>query len=104
VRRVILESPYAGDVDRNVAYARRALLDSLKRGESPLASHLIYTQVLDDLVAEQRTLGLSAGHAWISVAEAMVCYVDHGVSRGMQAAIEAAEHAGIPVERRTIGV
>jgi len=104
MRRVILESPYAGDVERNVAYARRALLDSIRRGEAPMASHLIYTQVLDDLKADERALGLAAGHAWIGAAEAMVCYVDLGISRGMQDAIEAATAAGIPVERRTIGV
>ena len=32
-RLVILESPYAGDVPANVAYARACLRDSLMRGE-----------------------------------------------------------------------
>ena len=42
--RVILESPYAGDIERNVKYARMAVRDSLSRGEAPIASHLLYTQ------------------------------------------------------------
>ena len=46
--RVVLESPYAGDVAGNIAYARRALADSLARGEAPIAAHLLHTQVLDD--------------------------------------------------------
>jgi hypothetical protein len=44
MRRVIIESPYSGDVETNVAYARAALRDCLSRGEAPLASHLLYTQ------------------------------------------------------------
>ena len=34
MRLVILESPYAGDIERNVAYARACLRDSLLRGEA----------------------------------------------------------------------
>jgi hypothetical protein len=36
-----LESPYAGNVEENVAYARAAVRDSLLRGESPIASQLL---------------------------------------------------------------
>jgi hypothetical protein len=43
MRRVIIESPYTGDVDVNVAYARRAMRDALQRGESPIASYLLLT-------------------------------------------------------------
>lgn len=43
-RLVVVESPYAGDVERNVAYAKRCVLDCLKRGEAPYASHLFFTQ------------------------------------------------------------
>ena len=42
MRRVIVESPYAGDVERNIAYVRAAMRDCLMRGEAPLASHLLY--------------------------------------------------------------
>src|SRR5690606_24498929 len=45
---VIIESPYSGDVERNTEYARSCLLDSLRRGEAPIASHLLHTQVLED--------------------------------------------------------
>ena len=66
MKRVILESPYAGDVERNVAYARACLRDSLLRGEAPIASHLLYTQpgVLDDQIPEERQMGIDAGLAW----------------------------------------
>lgn len=44
MRLVILESPYAGNIEKNVAYARACVRDSLSRGEAPIASHLLYTQ------------------------------------------------------------
>ncbi len=105
MRRVILESPYAGDIERNVRYARACLRDSLLRGEAPIASHLLYTQpgVLQDEIPAERQHGIDAGLAWRSVAEATVVYTDLGVSRGMEYGISAAVQAGAPVELRSIG-
>ena len=105
MRRVILESPFAGDVERNVRYARAALRDSLMRGEAPLASHLLYTQpgVLDDTVAGERARGIEAGLAWGQWAVASVVYADLGVTPGMQEGIARAEREGRPVEVRMIG-
>lgn len=102
MRLVILESPYAGDVKMNVDYARQAMLDCLRRGEAPIASHLLYTQCLDDRTPHERELGILAGHAWYKVAEACVVYTDRGISGGMKAGILAAERAHVPVEYRLI--
>lgn len=106
MRLVVLESPYAGDVDRNVVYARRCLRDCLGRGEAPIASHLLYTQagVLSDDSPGERAAGIAAGLAWLRVADATVVYTDLGVSRGMREGIGAAETLGRPVEYRSIGV
>lgn len=105
MRLVILESPYAGDIDRNVEYARRCLRDSLMRGEAPIASHLLYTQpgVLCDELPHERAHGIDAGLAWRKVAEASVVYADLGITAGMEYGIAAAKSAGVPVEFRTIG-
>lgn len=101
-RLVILESPYAGDVDANVTYARRALADSLHRGEAPIASHLLYTQpgVLDDTIPAERALGIDAGLAWGRVADATVMYADRGITPGMQHGIDRAAAEGRVVEIR----
>lgn len=101
-RLVILESPYAGDVVANVAYARECMADCLRRGEAPFASHLLYTQVLDDLQPEQRTLGIDAGLAWGKEAHATVVYTDLGISRGMSYGINHAAEHGRPVEYRSL--
>lgn len=102
MRRVILESPYAGDIGMNTDYARHCLLDSLGRGEAPLASHLLYTQVLRDHIADERAKGIAAGHAWITAADAVVVYTDLGISPGMQAAIDLAGQFNVPVEPRKL--
>jgi hypothetical protein len=104
VRLVVLESPFAGDVERNLAYARAAMADCLRRGEAPFASHLLYTQpgVLWDDVPAERHLGMSAGFAWNARADATVVYVDLGISLGMATGIADALRAGRPVEERTL--
>ena len=104
MRLVILESPYAGDAPRNLAYARACMADCLARGESPYASHLLYTQpgVLDDSKPDERALGMAAGFAWGERADATVVYTDLGTSAGMVAGIERATVAGRAVELRTL--
>ncbi|PPG03569.1 hypothetical protein C5E06_09840 [Pseudoclavibacter sp. RFBI5] len=103
---VVLESPYAGDVEANLAYARACVADSLARGEAPIASHLLYTQpgILDDADPAERALGIAAGHAWIGVASKLVVYTDLGINRGMEAGIAAARSWAheVPVEYRRL--
>ena len=104
MRLVIVESPYAGDVETNLAYARECMRDCLQRGEAPLASHLLYTQtgVLDDNVPEERQQGIAAGLEWAFMADATVVYIDLGISKGMLDGINHAHKHGRPVERRSI--
>lgn len=103
-RLVIVESPFAGDIDENVAYARAALRDCLDRGEAPYASHLLYTQpgVLDDTDADQRRHGIEAGLAWGRMASATVVYTDLGISPGMKQGIDRARLEGRQIEFRSI--
>jgi hypothetical protein len=102
--RVILESPYSGDVPQNVAYAQKCMRDCLRRGETPYASHLLYTQpnVLDDTIPEHRALGMRAGFEWTKVADKTVVYYDLGVSKGMIEGIRNAEKCNIPIEFRKL--
>jgi hypothetical protein len=99
MKRVILESPFAG-----VQYARACVRDSLLRGEAPIASHLLYTQagILNDDIPAERQHGIDAGLAWRHVSDGTVVYTDFGVSRGMQYGIDAALSAGKSVEYRTL--
>ena len=92
MKLVILESPFAGDVQKNIRYARDCVRDCLNRGETPYVSHLLFTQpgILNDDIKEERELGMKAGWAWRKVAEATVVYTDLGISKGMQEGIDFA--------------
>jgi len=105
MKKIIIESPYAGDVKRNIKYARACVRDSLTRGESPLASHLLYTQegILDDNDPKERQLGISAGLAWLEGVDLHVFYVDHGMSNGMMEAVKKSQHKTKIVFRKILG-
>lgn len=102
--RVLLESPYAGEVEKNVDYARKCMADCFRRGEAPYASHLLYTQpdILDDNILKERSLGIEAGLLWGELAEKTVVYTDRGMSLGMKYGIERAVKAGRPIEYRSL--
>lgn len=104
MKRVVIESPYAGDVEANVEYAKRCVRDVLARGHSPYASHLFFTQpgLLDDAVPEERQLGIEAGFAWGEVADEVAFYVDRGVSRGMRLGYQAARSRGATIWIRAL--
>lgn len=104
MKLVIVESPYAGDVEANVTYARACVADSLARGEAPVASHLLYTQpgILDDTIPWERQRGIDAGLAWLRVADLSAVYIDRGTSPGMEHGITMARHAGVMVVFRSL--
>ena len=104
-RRVIIESPYAGDIDKNMRYLRACMRDCLLRDEAPFASHALYTQegVLRDEIHEERKHGIEAGFAWRSVSDATIVYTDLGTSRGMEYGIAHAKELNHPIEYRTLG-
>ena len=122
--KVILESPFMGRTDdliihkikplrllvkyfltkRNIKYARMCVRDSLSRGESPIASHLLYTQkgILNDDIPEERRWGIEAGLAWKVNAKKHVFYIDYGMSTGMEYGIKYATKKKIQIEYRKI--
>jgi len=101
---VIIESPYAGDIERNKAYAIACLRDSLLRGEAPIASHILYTDALDDNIPKEREIGIEAGLAIGTLARRTVVYTDLGISKGMAYGIERAVLENRPIEYRTINM
>lgn len=102
--KVVIESPFAGDIEKNIRYARAAMRDCLLRGETPYASHLLYTQdgVLDDNVPAERELGIQAGFEWREASAMTVVYIDLGISNGMKYGIDHATRLGHPIAYRTL--
>lgn len=96
MNRVIIESPFAGDVERNLRYLRACMRDCVRaRGETPYASHGLLTQpgVLDDSVLEERNLGIEAGYAMWPAMNIIAFYIDLGWSSGMMRAKMRYDHA-----------
>lgn len=107
-RITVIESPYQGtseQVAANVRYARACVLDSIRRGEAPFASHLLYTQpgVLNDGDVFERRLGIRTGFAFYEAAKVSAVYVDRGLTDGMYRGAYAGHVAGACVEVRTLG-
>lgn len=94
MKRVILESPYAGknskELKNHINYARECVKDCLIHGEAAIASHLLYTQegILNDSNSTERALGIAAGLSWSDVADYVVVYTDMGITKGMSLGIK----------------
>ena len=106
MKLVMIETPLMPKGERtmnmNLDYARKCMKDSLEKGEAPFAMHLLYTQVLDDSLIEERKQGMSCGLAWLLQADAVILYCDYGVSSGMKAAYKKALANNIEIELRFI--
>lgn len=107
--RVIIESPFAGKTEEEAAlneeYLNAALAHSLGIGESPFASHGLFTRkgVLDDTIPAERRKGIDAGFEWRAVAEKTVFYADRGITKGMVEGLEHSIEIGVPVTFRSLG-
>ena len=93
---VYIASPYAGDVEGNVAFARAACRYAAVKGCTPVAVHLMYPQFLNDNVPKEREAGLKMGHrVFAACDEIWLC--GERMSAGMWAEKEEAERLGIPI-------
>ncbi len=88
-RKVYVASKYAGDVDVNVAatitYCRRVI----NAGYMPVASHLLYPQILNDSDPKERDLGLLFGLALLRMCDEV--WVFGTVSPGVAQEVEEAK-------------
>ena len=86
---VYIASPYSGDVERNVAFAKAACRYAMNQGVTPIASHLLYPQMLDDGDMGLRILKVCE-EIWACGSE---------LSSGMEQEIRAARQLRIPLRR-----
>jgi len=98
----IIESPFAGNVERNRMYARLSMNIALtEHDESPLAFHTIYTQCLSDADPMHRKMGITRSFPWYEVADKVVYMIDRGISTGMHDGFITAQEMGRNIEFRT---
>ncbi len=98
---VYICSRYAADedhtVEENVADAIRYSKFAVEQGCIPLASHLLYPQILPDDDPEGRKLGLFFGKVWLDIAREIWIFSDGGYgsySEGMKAEYKRAVQKG----------
>jgi hypothetical protein len=103
---VIIESPFRHHhregQKMNKAYLELCMLDSLARGEVPLATHKLYTQCLDDSKPAERALGMETVQSLHAIAETVVVYYDLGWSTGMVWGVRKAIEFGNEIEYRSL--
>ncbi len=102
MKRVVIESPYAGDEEANKVYRQVVICHSIKQWEAPFASHQMYTDALNDDDLYQRLIGCGAGYTWMKIADLVAFYMDRGFSSGMKSALYKAVDYSLPIQFRWI--
>ncbi len=95
---VYIASPYAGEIEKNVAFAKKACRYAMEEGHTPIAVHLMYPQFLDDGNPEERSKGLRMGLRVLMACDELWLCGDH-LSNGMLEEEEFAGKLAIPVRR-----
>lgn len=95
---VYIASPYAGDIDENVEFAKEACRFAIRKKCTPIAVHLLYPQFLDDSDPVQRKAGMHMGLRVLEACDELWLCGDR-LSKGMDVELSAAECMGIPVHR-----
>lgn len=96
MKLIYMASPYAGDVEKNITFAKQACRYVMEQGHAFFAPHLLYPQILDDTDPAERKIGLKLGLRMLVICdEIWVC--SGRISPGMEAEIELAKQLGIPI-------
>ena len=87
---VYICSPYAGDVEKNVAAAQSSSRFAVDKGYIPVAPHMLFPQFLNDSNPKVRQLALFFGNALLSKSSEVWVFGDR-ISSGMEAEIRRAK-------------
>lgn len=93
-------SPYAGEIEANVAAARRYSRFAVMRGAIPVTPHLLYPQFMDDGNPDERALALKFGQILLDKCQELWSFGEH-VSSGMEAEIARAKRRGMEIRHFT---
>ncbi|MCC8044885.1 MAG: hypothetical protein LIP12_05220 [Clostridiales bacterium] len=94
--KIYVVSPYSGDIAKNTAAAIRYCHYVINKGMMPVASHLLYPQVLDDDIPEEREMGLMFGLSLLALCNEVWVFGSR-ISSGMEKEIAEANRLNKPV-------
>lgn len=95
--KVYIISRYAGDIENNVKAAIRYCRFAIDKHKMPVASHLLYPQIMDDNILEEREIGMMYGLALLAVCDEVWCF-GKDLSSGMTLEINEAKRLKIPIK------
>jgi hypothetical protein len=98
MKKIFVSSPYAGDVEKNIEFAKQACHYVITTGDAFFCPHLLYPQVLDDFNQEERRLGMEMAKQFLLKCDELWSFGDR-ISHGMFEEIECARQHGIPIKR-----
>ena len=101
-KMVYVASRYAGDIPANTEAAVRCCRQVIAEGGMPVASHLLYPQILCDDDPAERRMGLAFGLALLRLCDEI--WVFGEPSPGMRQEITEARRLGKPVRYREVPV
>ena len=93
---VYICSPFSGDVETNVANARRYSRYAVDKGYIPIAPHIFFTRFLDDRNPKDRELGLFMGHVMLTKCVELWVFGDR-ITPGMEREIAKAGERAMPI-------
>ncbi|WP_313180817.1 DUF7768 domain-containing protein [Lacrimispora sp.] len=96
MKLIYVASPYAGDIEKNTEFARKACRYVLEQGHAFFAPHLLYPTILSESIPEQRQLGIEMGLTILAKCDELWVCGDM-ISFGIQVEIKLAKQLGIPI-------
>ena len=94
---IFICSPYRGDVKTNTQNACRYCRFVLQQNGIPFAPHLLFTQFLNDSIAEERETGIALGLEMLKRCDELWAFGPP--TEGMALEIQEAARLGVPVRR-----
>lgn len=96
MKLVYICSLYAGEVERYIRFAQEACRYAISQNCAPVAVHLLYPQLLDDMVPKERKIGIQMGlRILINCEELWLC--GSPISAGMLYELKEGERLGITI-------
>lgn len=95
---IYVASPYAGDIEKNVEFAKSACRAVVRAGHVFYAPHLMLPSLYSDDIPDERQISLDIGLYMIPKCDELWVFGTR-ISRGMKGEIEEANRLGIPVRQ-----
>ncbi len=99
-KKIYVVSKYAGDVTHNVNNAITYCKFVIAMGHQPIASHLLYPQMLDDDIPEERQLGCEFGLNLLLLCDEVWVF-GSDFSKDMEAEVSKARQLGMMIRNFT---